>query len=94
MSGPKGDRLTREPPSVEGTGLLPPGNPLSAPMTLDDFRRWRLRTTDLGLLLALLLMLLGLLSPGVSEAKGLLPMWTDVFARLESWMGLLMMLRS
>lgn len=53
--------------------LLPPaGYPSSALITLDDVKRWRLRTTDLGLLLALLLVLLVVLKPGVSEAKRLL----------------------
>jgi hypothetical protein len=93
--------LSTEPPEVEGVELLlpPAGYPSRELMTLDDVKRCRLRTTDLGLLLTLLLVLLGLLIPGVSEAKILLLLLlllslVDVFMciRSASWLGLLLLL--
>lgn len=62
--------MSTEPPEADDVALLlPAGYPSRALMTLDEVKRWRLRTTDLGLLLALLLVLLVVLKPGVSEDK-------------------------
>lgn len=77
--------------------LLPAGYPSRALIILDDVKRWRLRTTDLGLLLALLLVLLVVLKPGVSEAKRLLLLLlslVDVIMseRSASWLEWLLLL--